>query len=797
MGAGHLAVTQGSEVPQTSTRTIAPSMGQAWSDEGLAAPSASPTPGGRAHTPWHAAPGHQADQSSRRPLPRELLLHVLSFLPPNDLALGGRLACKDAAQHFPAPQHATVRLGLPLPPHAVGTWQAAGREAMRQLPFRRKLRLLSTAAASGCEANLEVAWALLRRCLFPELLAPNIFYLKLYKDCGEADPGTAAASAGHAYVLPWLVSRRCPVDLESTLVAAARHCNLAGLQGTWRLLCGTGASGETPLALALGASLMEAAAESTTPSRDSIAKMQWVLDQLDGRSSSNNSSSSSMHCNGSGCGGSSDGAVRSRSSCVLSPSVAAAAARSGDLERLRWLVQRCGCPAEGLEVLGAAARHGDVAMLQWLVREAGCGARRTTDAVWRLVNMVCLPTDRVAGAQCLAKMGWLEQEWWDKGVGAGGGSGAGRGAGGVLGTAETRSSSGGGGLWANETFGSWAVAQAARTGRLELLEYLVEGRGAPLSPQAQVSAAASGDVPTARWLLARGCQPPEAAFAAAAGRGHAHVVAWLAEAAGCPFSRETLRNVVQVWPRSGAGDGASHGGRDGRHRGCGGPLLDAVRALHAAGCPVGVTSAELMGMAVWRGDLPLVRYLHGEMGCGLACGLVVGAAESGCEALMEWLADRGCTWRGMGGEEVQLYVEAGRRGDLATLQCLLRLGVPTDTQPVLLARCLYTLSPVLRWLAAHGAPVRWLGAALATERLARADRGPRDWEVVEEWVRWVPGGRSVLVRVVGRERVLGAVRMVRWGWCCVARVCGVAEVAWWGLPRVLGRRGPGHELEAE
>ncbi len=109
-------------------------------------------------------------QGLQRHVPSALQLHILSLLPPNERALSGRLVSPDAAAALSGPEHCTASPSQPLPPHAVPWAVAAGQQHVRQLPFRHKLQLLCTAAASGSEVNLEVALALLQPSIFPELL---------------------------------------------------------------------------------------------------------------------------------------------------------------------------------------------------------------------------------------------------------------------------------------------------------------------------------------------------------------------------------------------------------------------------------------------------------------------------------------------------------------------------------------------------------------------------------------------------------------------------------------------------
>ncbi len=294
-----------------------------------AAAAASDSPDAAQQHPQH----HDPDGDSIwRHLPHELTLRVLEHLPPNDMALSGRMACRDAAQRFSQPHHRTVHLSEPLAPHVATASCRRDRAeaAARQLPFRHKLRLLSTAATSGCEVNLAVAWRLVQPCLFRELLTTDYYTLT---HATLVDPGTSAVRSGHVHLLPWLVERRCPLLCPArTLAAVAQHCDLDALRSAWQLLR------QMDPSLPLDASTLDAAAESRTP--DAIPKLQWLLDT--------------------GAG-----------SYRLSVHTAAAAARSGDLPRLQWLAAR-GCPLDTDHVLASALAHADLAVAQWLAEQPGC-----------------------------------------------------------------------------------------------------------------------------------------------------------------------------------------------------------------------------------------------------------------------------------------------------------------------------------------------------------------------------------------------------------------------------------------
>ncbi len=240
-------------------------------------------------------------------LPAELRLHILSLLQPNDLALGGRLSCKDVAQHYTKPKFCTVHLSQPLPDHVISAGLLdSAQAALRQLTFQQKLQLPANAAASSCEANVEFALQLLQPHVFPELLRSDRGYAWAFKRSKSklyggtlppiADVGSAAVASGLAHLLPSL-AQRCPALLDPgrTLEAAARHCDLAGLQAAWGLVGQwlLSSIGKKKLHVdseddddsedkmiaeqqqALQRIMAEAAA---SPTPDAISKMAWVLD---------------------------------------------------------------------------------------------------------------------------------------------------------------------------------------------------------------------------------------------------------------------------------------------------------------------------------------------------------------------------------------------------------------------------------------------------------------------------------------------------------------------------------------
>ncbi len=170
-----------------------------------------------------------------------LLCLVLEYVPHNDIAIAGRLACKDAARHFSGAHYRTARLSNPLTPHAAQSFQLHAQPLMPNLAFRKKLGLLAIAAASGSEANMAVAWSLLRPHLFPALLpsqsalaTPGLSRLPYIDICDNA--GRVACQRGHPHLVHWMVQHGCPLSPTTTLTAAAKHCDLGSLRGIWELL---------------------------------------------------------------------------------------------------------------------------------------------------------------------------------------------------------------------------------------------------------------------------------------------------------------------------------------------------------------------------------------------------------------------------------------------------------------------------------------------------------------------------------------------------------------------------------
>ncbi len=231
--------------------------------------------------------------------------------------------------------------------------------------------------------------------------------------------------------------------------------------------------------------------------------------------------------------------------------------------------------------------------------------------------------------------------------------------------------------------GLWS---AARAGPLETVRLLHEDHGLPLTERVFGAAARSRNVPTATWLLQAGCPMDQGAYLDAARAGDTAMLRWLAHESGCPWGSSTLSGVISVWP--------SDAGSTSR-------LEATVRELVAAGCPPGgyTNAAGSVGSAACKGHLALARYLREELGVAFAPGTLAQAAAGGCEPVLEWLLGAGCSRGGR-----QAYIYAGLVGDVDTMACLRRLGVPWGKG--MLKRALHREVPLpaVRWLVEQGAP---------------------------------------------------------------------------------------------
>lgn len=641
-----------------------------------------------------------ADTGPDPPLPRELLLRVLRFLPRNTRAFSGRLTCKDAAQHFSKPKHCTVRLCKPLPalPCAIEWARDKAQQGIASLSFRRQLRLFVVAAHSGCATNLEVVLSVMQPRMCPELLSTA---QTTWPAVQLAGVGEAAARAGHAHLLPWLLAH-CPglVHPAKTLHEVAQHCDLGRWQRAWgqlreRVVEASGASGDgskNPFWQQLLASAAECALH------EGCAKLEWVLATADGR-------------------------------CRVTPGSLPAAIRSGDLSRVRWLVgqlqqqgeqlgqeeeqqqgqqeaqqheQQQGQQAgqqqqlwgrKGPCVLAAALQHADLGLVEWLVGQAGCPLPDPAD-----VEACGQLAGAAAASGSIARLQWLAE----------------------------------GGLPVDE---ETVLGSAARAGRVEVLRHVwaKAGGAVPSGTKIVEQAARSGSVDTTVWLLQQGCTQTGIAFAIAVLNGNRAQARLLAAYHDPPDPDVDASALVLVWPSV--------------TRACAEELCAVVPSLwdEAFGDQ---WLQYAFRCAVRRGHLPLIHVL-----LGLRPGFVPSidgtilehAANGGSEGVLRWLAGQrtgaaAAAPPGAGGDEAgaagvggvlapwpwMCCCKALANGDLATAAFLCSHGgVEWPPGALALAAARGFALSALQWLVAHGTPAGpgEVRAALA----AAGSSGVQEW----------------------------------------------------------------------
>ncbi len=639
------------------------------------------------------------DTQTRSPqhLPAAVLSHAFSFLPSNERNLTARFICRDAAAVLSDAEHHSASLSQPLPPHALPWAVEAGPQHMRQLPTRHKLQLMSTAAASGSEVNLEAALALLQQSVLPEMLVSGHGVRADPDLLPKPDPGEVACEAGHPQLLGWLL-RHCPALLHPgrVLQAAAEHCDLAGLQGVWGALQGDGAravdwAGRPRPALDQG--VLDAAARSRTP--DGVAKLEWVLHASSG-------------------------------SCRLQDSTAMAAARSGDLGRLRWL--------RGLRykldfpyVLGLALEHAEMGVVRWLVDEAGCDLMGKFQGYWDRLVVGAARSD-----EGVARVRWLEEQGVE-----------------LLGARE---------VIVTELP---RIPHDVKVGHVRTLRYMLQRHSGVLSDvqkeeQSKVmvrAAVALGSVPLAEELLASGFTFDHQCYCAV---GHSPdpvaMAQWLVHEANVFAKDVGMREFLEA---ARCLNGTPAGKRQ---------LLQVVQLLVGAGAGADWRDVQgAMGRAAEQGNLGLVQYLAQHMeqlGHSLDWRRVLtAAADSGCEALVEWVAGK------PGALQQQPSFTFGpmaRIGDFGVVSVLRRLGVPWGPfDTVAQAICISYPAPVLRWMVEQGAP---MGRRESLETVAGA--AVRDGELdagTAAWLRDVAAGRRPVAATAAEAATAGEVLALRCG----------------------------------
>ncbi len=673
---------------------------------------------------WPSGSGMEGPGSASPPpaaLLHDLSLRVLSLLPPNALALDGRLSCKAAAQHYSAPHHRTACIRQPLPDHAAAAavppwWLEGAQGGLREVTFRRKLLLLSRAAASGCEANVEFALQLLQPHAFPELLHTDHYQcvLQQRQQCGAllrsheygiegavfdryeaTDVGRAAVESGLAHMLPSL-EQRCPglLDPGATLEAAAHCLDLAGLQAAWQAVSGRLRSSLEPHgADSPGTDIYQqewgdrvhkawcriTAAAARFPGPDAIAKMDWAGRQ------------GLVYCPKGVLRADHDGAE----------DVCGAALASGDVARVRW-VRQCGLEWKPWRALQKMMGYSHLDFVQRLEAEGGY-LPPAGDEAWH--NEKVVEAAASSPRDSLAKLRWLAEQGVALGV-----------------RRAVESACLGGVHWDN----------------MEALQLLMEHwllareeRDGSVPPRAIPYAVMGATVEAVSWLHQAGATLTDLLYPVAAGRGSVPFIWWLLEA-GCPRGRFGLADIVHVWPCGTVADGER--------------LVEVVRRLAEAGWPPeGEGGAELLTCAA-QGDQPWLVWralLELPPAGGVPCAAAKGAAATGCQATLEALVYL-CVCESCSGEhDNSLYAAAAANGDRGTLACLLRMGVPLGDGVLTAAVRQGAPLPALRWLVEQGAPV---GHREAEGLLGEAPccssahyLSDAEWQQIRAWLRGLLG----------------------------------------------------------
>ncbi len=428
-------------------------------------------------------PEQQQQQQPLPALPNTIIAQALRLLPPEDIALNGRTACKEAAQWLTEDAHRTLHVARPLPLHAATLLASS----IRTLPLKRKLSALAAAAASGSETNVDMVLRALEPCVFPLLLRTGVYHEWFRSEVD--DPGVAAVRSGHAEMLPMLLERcRAAMRLQAVLGAAARYLPLTGtggLQDTWHRLKAVDKH------LILDEDSVFAGAMAGEGDEESVGKLDWLVGW--------------------------EAPTHGEYERDLGRQTAEAVLASGSVDRILAALD-CGCPALGTDkVLEAVLRYGSVenvktlqgaSNLDWRCRfRFPSGLREgELNGFWLKRWRPLIGAAAGSGRQAVAKLALMQRE----GMTAWGPAGCGRA----------------------------AAAAAARAGNLEVIEYLLqlEGGAAAIqsTPGVVAAAAASGSCAMAVRLLQLGCPRPDLreCVVAAASEGHLEMLQWLLSKGG-------------------------------------------------------------------------------------------------------------------------------------------------------------------------------------------------------------------------------------------------------------------------
>lgn len=436
-------------------------------------------------------------------LPQALLFDVLKLLPPQELACNGRRLFKAAAAYFSELADRTVWLSVPMAPCVARSWRAGAEPGLAQLPLASKLAFLSTAAASGCQANLEAAWALLQPALVPEWLPPaSRHYTDMYRKKGGLladvpDPGAAAATAGHLHLLPWMLEQRLPLAPVSTMLTVAYRGDLAALQDTVALMRSHWADREL-FGTYTVLQLMESAAQGGGPHAPD--KLTWLR---------------ALYFAVNPGGEDPDWGLR-----TLAPEPLFA---TDTLPALRWIWGRWARDRRAQQdlptLLLTAIRFSKREVVEWLVNDAGCplpGAPR--GGVPR--GPPAVEDEATEEERPVANLVWLQQQG-----------------------ADVRRMP--------RQDAEDLLAGAVGGGQLRLARYLHEECGVGLGRASPYNAVRSGSVEMATWLRAAGRAPEPGAYTEACSSGDLPMLRWLLHDAATPLGDVTLLRVMELWPGKG------------------------------------------------------------------------------------------------------------------------------------------------------------------------------------------------------------------------------------------------------